>query len=45
MPKILVVDDSAVDRRLAGGLLSKDAGFAVQFCENGMEAAAGIRHA
>jgi CheY-like chemotaxis protein/anti-sigma regulatory factor (Ser/Thr protein kinase) len=45
MAKILVVDDSAVDRRLAGGLLSKDAAFQVQFCENGVEAAAAIAHA
>jgi CheY-like chemotaxis protein/anti-sigma regulatory factor (Ser/Thr protein kinase) len=44
MPKILVVDDSAVDRRLAGGLLSKDVAYAVQFCENGVEAAAAIGH-
>jgi CheY-like chemotaxis protein/anti-sigma regulatory factor (Ser/Thr protein kinase) len=45
MAKILVVDDSAVDRRLAGGLLSKDAAFQVQFCENGVEATAAIGHA
>jgi CheY-like chemotaxis protein/anti-sigma regulatory factor (Ser/Thr protein kinase) len=44
MAKILVVDDSAVDRRLAGGLLSKIADFQVQFCENGIEAASTIAH-
>jgi CheY-like chemotaxis protein/anti-sigma regulatory factor (Ser/Thr protein kinase) len=44
MAKILVVDDSAVDRRLAGGLLSKVADYRVEFCENGAEAAAAIGH-
>lgn len=45
MAKILIVDDSAVDRRLAGGLLSKETSFLVQFCENGAEAASVIDHA
>jgi CheY-like chemotaxis protein/anti-sigma regulatory factor (Ser/Thr protein kinase) len=44
MASILVVDDSAVDRRLAGGLLSKAGDFQIQFCENGAEAAAAIGH-
>ena len=45
MAKILVVDDSAVDRRLAGGLLSKEGAISVQFCQNGAEAVAAIEHA
>ncbi len=44
MAKILVVDDSAVDRRLAGGLLSKDPSYQVEFCENGADAASVIDH-
>src|SRR5690606_21001897 len=40
----LVVDDSAVDRRLAGGLLSKDPSYQVEFCENGAAAASVIDH-
>ena len=38
MPKILVVDDSAVDRRLAGGLLKADAEIEIEFAENGRQA-------
>ncbi|MBW3600121.1 MAG: response regulator [Planctomycetes bacterium] len=45
MAKILVVDDSAVDRRLAGGLLSKEGTITVQFCENGAEAVSAIEQA
>lgn len=35
---ILVVDDSAVDRRLVGGLLEKRADFAVSYAEDGLDA-------
>jgi CheY-like chemotaxis protein len=38
MPHILVVDDSDVDRRLAGGLLSSEPMFEVAFATNGLEA-------
>lgn len=37
MPTVLVVDDSVVDRKLAGGCL-KDRGFDVEFACNGAEA-------
>lgn len=35
MPIVLVVDDSEVDRRLMGGLLSKDMEWLVEYAENG----------
>lgn len=38
MTRILVVDDSAVDRRLAGGLLTKVAGWQVDHAEDGARA-------
>jgi CheY-like chemotaxis protein/anti-sigma regulatory factor (Ser/Thr protein kinase) len=38
MPTILVVDDSAVDRRLAGGLLARDAALSIEYAVNGLEA-------
>jgi CheY-like chemotaxis protein len=38
MPTILVVDDTAVDRRLAGGLLEKDPELNVCYAENGQDA-------
>lgn len=38
MPTILVVDDSAVDRRLAGGLLARDADLTIRYAANGLEA-------
>ena len=38
MPTVLVVDDSAVDRRLVGGLLSRSAGLMVEYASNGEEA-------
>jgi CheY-like chemotaxis protein len=38
MATILVVDDSALDRRLAGGLLEEQAGWKIQYAENGAEA-------
>jgi len=38
MPTVLVVDDSAVDRRLVGGLLSKGCDLKVAFATSGEEA-------
>ncbi|MBW3542246.1 MAG: response regulator, partial [Planctomycetes bacterium] len=38
MTRILVVDDSAMDRRLAGGLLEKRAGWSVLFAVDGRDA-------
>jgi len=38
MTKVLVVDDSAVDRRLAGGLLEKESGLSVVYAADGSEA-------
>lgn len=38
MPGVLVVDDSAMDRRLAGAFLEKDAQFAVSYAGHGVEA-------
>ena len=38
MSTVLVVDDSAVDRRLAGGILEKMAGLKVEYATNGAEA-------
>lgn len=35
MPIVLVVDDSEVDRRLIGGLLSKDMEWLVEYADNG----------
>ena len=35
---VLVVDDSAVDRRLASGLLEKDGGFQILLATNGLDA-------
>jgi CheY-like chemotaxis protein len=43
MPTVLVVDDSAVDRRLIGGLLEKDDRLQVDYAENGRSALAKIR--
>lgn len=42
MPTILVVDDSAVDRRLAKELLADKAGYDVRFAVNGAEALAAL---
>jgi CheY-like chemotaxis protein len=42
MPTILVVDDSAVDRRLVGGLLEKDEDLRVQYAAHGVEAMAKV---
>jgi len=38
MPKVLVVDDAVVDRRLVGGLLAGDPAFQVEFAGGGREA-------
>ncbi len=38
MPTVLIVDDSAVDRRLAGGLLAKAGSLAIDYAENGVAA-------
>lgn len=38
MTQILVVDDSATDRRLAGGLLERRAGWIVEYASDGREA-------
>jgi CheY-like chemotaxis protein len=43
MPNILVVDDSAVDRRFVGGLLKRQAEYAVEFAEDGSDALIKIR--
>ena len=40
MTTILVVDDSAVDRRLVGGMLQQDSEFAVEFAVHGADAIA-----
>lgn len=42
MPKVLVVDDAAVDRKLVGGLLSKDSNLTIEFASDGLEALAKI---
>ena len=38
LPRVLVVDDSAVDRRLAGGLLERAGTLAVEYASDGDEA-------
>ncbi len=43
MATVLVVDDSAVDRRFVGGLLSRDGRFQVEFAEDGAQALGRIR--
>jgi len=43
MAKVLVVDDSAVDRRFVGGLLARDGRFQVEFAEDGSQALARMR--
>lgn len=42
MPKVLVVDDAAVDRKLVGGLLSRSGRLTVEFAVDGTEALARI---
>ena len=39
MTSILVVDDSATDRRMVGGLLERHPDFLVEYAEDGMERA------
>jgi CheY-like chemotaxis protein len=43
MATVLVVDDSAVDRRFVGGILSRDGRFQVEFAEDGSQALAKMR--
>lgn len=43
MPTVMIVDDSAVDRRFVGGLLSRDGRFQVEFAEDGSQALARMR--
>jgi CheY-like chemotaxis protein len=43
MPTVLVVDDSLVDRRRAGGLLERCGNLTLRFAENGVAALAQIR--
>src|SRR5215475_9333151 len=43
MATVLVVDDSAVDRRFVGGLLSRDGRYQVEFAEDGSQALSKIR--
>lgn len=43
MPTILVVDDSAVDRRLVGGLLQKKTVCTIEYAANGVEALAWMK--
>ncbi|MFV2069137.1 MAG: response regulator [Pirellulales bacterium] len=43
MATVLVVDDSAVDRRMVGGLLCKSSHIEVAFAEDGLKALAQIR--
>jgi CheY-like chemotaxis protein/anti-sigma regulatory factor (Ser/Thr protein kinase) len=38
MPRVLVVDDSAMDRRLAGGLLEKNSALEINYAVDGAEA-------
>jgi CheY-like chemotaxis protein len=45
VPNVLVVDDSATDRGLAGGLLAKDDDTIVSFASNGREALASVESA
>jgi len=45
MPNVLVVDDSAVDRSLVGGLLEKDRDVVVQFAVHGLDALAKVEQA
>jgi len=45
VPKILVVDDSAVDRRLVGGILEKVPGFTLQYAVNVVDALAKLEAA
>ncbi|MBS0206306.1 MAG: response regulator [Planctomycetes bacterium] len=44
MPQILIVDDSALDRKLVGGLLLKVSGVEVQYAVDGYEALESIQN-
>lgn len=44
MPTILVVDDSAVDRKLVSGLLAREPDWSAPTCINGREAIASLEH-
>ncbi len=44
MATILIVDDSAVDRRLAGGLLEKQLSATIRYAEDGSAAMAALQH-
>ena len=44
MPTVLVVDDAAVDRKLAGGLLERSPNLQVSYAENGNDALSQIKH-
>jgi CheY-like chemotaxis protein len=43
MATVLVVDDSAVDRRFVGGVLARDGRFQVEYAEDGAQALARMR--
>src|SRR5438874_9290574 len=45
MAKVLIVDDSAVDRRFVGGLLQREPSYLVEFAEDGADALTKIRQA
>ncbi len=45
MTRVLVVDDCAVDRTLAGEILKKDAGFMIDYARSGEEALQQIERA
>lgn len=45
MATVLVVDDSAVDRRYVGGVLARDGRFQVEYAEDGAQALARMRQA
>jgi CheY-like chemotaxis protein/anti-sigma regulatory factor (Ser/Thr protein kinase) len=45
MVRVMVVDDSPVDRRLVGGLLAKNQHFQVEYATSGTEALAALRRA
>jgi len=45
MPNILIVDDSTVDRRVAGAILKKSGEWTIEYAINGDEALEKMRHA
>jgi len=45
MSKVLIVDDSAVDRQVVGTLLAKHGGWQVEYAENGSDALARMKRA